>query len=97
MAASGTSALGLGVATLWLSIVVLIPLAALVARSTDGGLDTFWSAISSRQADEAFSHFARDMGENAVLIGQFDMEHGASQNGDYFSFDLNNIGLYGHV
>jgi sulfate/thiosulfate transport system permease protein len=44
------SALGLGVATLWLSVIVLIPLAALVARSTDGGLDTFWSAVSSRQA-----------------------------------------------
>jgi sulfate/thiosulfate transport system permease protein len=29
---------------------VLIPLAALVARSTDGGLDTFWSAVTSRQA-----------------------------------------------
>ena len=50
MATSGTGALGLGIATLWLSVIVLIPLAALVARSTDGGLDTFWSAISSRQA-----------------------------------------------
>jgi sulfate transport system permease protein len=39
-----------GIATLWLSVIVLIPLAALVARSTDGGLDTFWAAISSRQA-----------------------------------------------
>jgi sulfate/thiosulfate transport system permease protein len=48
--AGGTSALGLGVATLWLSVIVLIPLAALVARSTDGGLDTFWSAVTSRQA-----------------------------------------------
>jgi sulfate transport system permease protein len=44
------SALGLGIATLWLSVIVLIPLAALVARSTDGGLDTFWSAVTSRQA-----------------------------------------------
>jgi len=46
----GASGLGLGVATLWLSVIVLIPLAALVARSTDGGLDTFWSAVTSRQA-----------------------------------------------
>jgi sulfate/thiosulfate transport system permease protein len=46
----GASAFGLGLATLWLSIIVLIPLAALVARSTDGGLDTFWSAVTSRQA-----------------------------------------------
>jgi sulfate/thiosulfate transport system permease protein len=29
---------------------VLIPLAALVARSTDAGLDGFWSAVTSRQA-----------------------------------------------
>jgi sulfate transport system permease protein len=51
--AGGASALGLGVATLWLSIIVLIPLAALVARSTDGGLDTFWHAVTSRQAISA--------------------------------------------
>jgi sulfate transport system permease protein len=43
-------ALGLGVATLWLSLVVVLPLAAIVARSADGGLDGFWSAVSSRQA-----------------------------------------------
>ena len=49
----GASALGLGVATLWLSVIVLIPLAALVARSFDGGLDTFWSAVVSRQAVSA--------------------------------------------
>jgi sulfate/thiosulfate transport system permease protein len=40
----------LGVATLWLSVVVLIPLAAVVARSTDGGLGAFWDAVTSRQA-----------------------------------------------
>jgi len=43
-------ALGLGVATLWLSLIVLLPLAAVVARSLDGGLDAFWNAVSSRQA-----------------------------------------------
>jgi sulfate transport system permease protein len=42
--------LGLGVATLWLSIIVLLPLAAVVVRSTDGGFSTFWDAVSSRQA-----------------------------------------------
>jgi sulfate transport system permease protein len=51
----GAGALGLGVATLWLSVIVLVPLAALVARSTDGGLDAFWSAISSRQAVSALT------------------------------------------
>ena len=43
-------ALGLGVATLWLSIIVLLPLAAVVARSLDGGLAEFWESVSSRQS-----------------------------------------------
>jgi sulfate transport system permease protein len=42
--------LGLGISTLWLSLIVLLPLAAVVVRSTDGGFDAFWSAVSSRQA-----------------------------------------------
>jgi len=47
---SGSGALGLGVATLWLSIIVLLPLAAVVAKSLDGGTGAFWDAVSSRQA-----------------------------------------------
>src|SRR5690606_17575886 len=43
-------ALALGISTLWLSVIVLLPLAAVVVRSTDGGVDAFWSAVSSRQA-----------------------------------------------
>jgi sulfate/thiosulfate transport system permease protein len=49
----GPGALALGVVTLWLSVIVVLPLAAVVARSTDGGLDAFWSAISGRQAVSA--------------------------------------------
>jgi sulfate transport system permease protein len=45
--------LALGVTTLWLSLVVLLPLAAVAARSTEGGLEAFWSAVSSRQAVDA--------------------------------------------
>ncbi|HZB76402.1 MAG TPA: sulfate ABC transporter permease subunit CysT [Solirubrobacteraceae bacterium] len=45
--------LGLGVSTLWLSLIVLLPLAAVVVRSTEGGFDTFWNAVSSRQAVSA--------------------------------------------
>jgi sulfate/thiosulfate transport system permease protein len=45
-----THPLSLGVATLWLSIVVLIPLAAVVARSTDAGLGAFVDAVTARQA-----------------------------------------------
>jgi sulfate/thiosulfate transport system permease protein len=48
--ATRPGALALGVSTLWLSVIVLLPLAAVVVRSTDGGLDAFWSAVSSRQA-----------------------------------------------
>jgi sulfate/thiosulfate transport system permease protein len=44
------SAAGLGIATGYLSIVVLIPLAAVVLRSTEAGLDGFWRAISNPQA-----------------------------------------------
>src|SRR4029079_9110344 len=42
--------LGLGISTLWLSIIVLLPLGAVAVRSTDRGFDTFWTAVSSRQA-----------------------------------------------
>jgi sulfate/thiosulfate transport system permease protein len=34
----------------YLSIVALIPLAAVVAKSLDGGLDTFWDAVTNDQA-----------------------------------------------
>jgi sulfate transport system permease protein len=34
----------------YLSIVALIPLAAVVAKSLDGGLDTFWNAVTNPQA-----------------------------------------------
>jgi sulfate transport system permease protein len=38
------------VATLWLSIIVLLPLTAVVVRSLDGGAGAFWDAVTSRQA-----------------------------------------------
>ena len=40
----------IGVATGYLSLIVLLPLAAVVWRSTDEGLGTFWDAITDRQA-----------------------------------------------
>jgi len=45
-----SGSLGLGVTTLWLSVIVLLPLAALVARSFDGGAGAFADAVTSRQA-----------------------------------------------
>jgi sulfate transport system permease protein len=46
----GLTGLGVGVVTLWLSVIVLLPLAALTVKSLDGGLGDFWTAVSSRQA-----------------------------------------------
>lgn len=48
-----TSSLGLGVTTLWLSLLVALPLAALIAKSTDGGIDAFWHAVTLRPARSA--------------------------------------------
>ncbi len=45
-----SGALGVGVATLWLSLIVLLPLSAVVVRSLDGGAGAFWDAVASRQA-----------------------------------------------
>jgi sulfate transport system permease protein len=52
-APAGAGRLPLGISTLWLSLIVLIPLAAVVARSLDGGVGTFWESVSSRQAVSA--------------------------------------------
>ncbi len=50
----GSAASG-GAAVAWLSLIVLLPLAAVVAKSFEGGLDTFWTAISSRRAVSALT------------------------------------------
>jgi sulfate/thiosulfate transport system permease protein len=42
--------LSVGVATGYLSLIVLLPLAALTWRSTEGGWSAFWNAISDPQA-----------------------------------------------
>jgi sulfate transport system permease protein len=50
LSSRGSGALARGVVTVWLSVIVVLPLAAVVVRSTDGGLDAFWASVSSRQA-----------------------------------------------
>ena len=45
--------LAMGLSMLWISIIVLLPLAAVVARSLDGGIGEFWDAVTSRQAISA--------------------------------------------
>ena len=42
--------LSLGVTTGYLSLIVLIPLAAVVLRSTEGGAGAFWDAVTDPQA-----------------------------------------------
>jgi sulfate transport system permease protein len=47
---SGTT---LGVIVLWMTILVLLPLAAVIGKAFDGGLGDFWSAISGGEARSA--------------------------------------------
>src|SRR3954469_5887064 len=49
----GGAALARGTVTIWLSVIVLIPLAAVVAKSMEGGLGAFWDAISTPEAQAA--------------------------------------------
>jgi sulfate transport system permease protein len=41
------SGLGLGTALLWFSLLVLLPLSAVVARATTGGWDGFWETLTN--------------------------------------------------
>ena len=42
--------LGLGAAVLWLSLLVLLPLAAVVVKATGNGWSGFWDALTTREA-----------------------------------------------
>jgi sulfate/thiosulfate transport system permease protein len=42
--------LGLGAAVLWLSLLVLLPLAAVVVKGTGNGWSGFWNALTTREA-----------------------------------------------
>ena len=50
----GSTSLRVGVATTWLSVIVLLPLAAIVWQSAGGGWEAFWSAVTSHAAIESF-------------------------------------------
>jgi sulfate/thiosulfate transport system permease protein len=51
---SGTTSLRVGVATLWLSVIVLLPLAAIAWEAASGGWHAFWLAATSNAALESF-------------------------------------------
>ncbi len=50
----GSTNLRVGAATLWLSVIVLLPLAAILWQSAKGGWGAFWLAVSSNAALESF-------------------------------------------
>ncbi|HEY8543583.1 MAG TPA: sulfate ABC transporter permease subunit CysT [Acidimicrobiales bacterium] len=47
------SGVGLGVAMLWFSLLVLIPLSAVVATAAEGGWSGFWRAVTNEQTAAA--------------------------------------------
>jgi sulfate transport system permease protein len=49
-AVGGVGPIGLGVATLWLSVIVLLPLAAMVAKALEGGVGELWDAMTAPAA-----------------------------------------------
>lgn len=51
--AGSASALA-GAASIWLSIIVLLPLAAIVWQSAEGGWAAFWAAVTSPSAVESY-------------------------------------------
>ena len=52
--AFGTTSLRVGAASIWLSVIVLLPLAAILVQSARGGWGYFWSAVTSNSALASF-------------------------------------------
>jgi sulfate transport system permease protein len=50
----GTTSLRVGAASIWLSVIVLLPLAAIVWQSAGGGFGEFWTSITRPGAIESF-------------------------------------------
>ncbi|MGH3432753.1 MAG: sulfate ABC transporter permease subunit CysT, partial [Thermocrispum sp.] len=50
---SRASGIGLGLATLWFSLLVLIPLAAVLVQTSAGGWSAFWEVITDEQTAAA--------------------------------------------
>ena len=52
--AFGTTSLRVGAASIWLSVIVLLPLAAILVQSAKGGWGYFWTAVTSNSAVASF-------------------------------------------
>jgi sulfate transport system permease protein len=50
----GTASLRVGIATIWLSVIVLLPLAAILWQSVGGGWSAFYRAVTGNAALESF-------------------------------------------
>ncbi|QXC61673.1 sulfate ABC transporter permease subunit CysT [Aquihabitans sp. G128] len=50
---TATSGLGLGVSVIWFSLLVLIPLSAVLVKTSEGGWSGFWTTISNEQTAAA--------------------------------------------
>ncbi|MGH3954728.1 Sulfate transport system permease protein CysT [Mycobacteroides salmoniphilum] len=50
----GSTSLRVGAASIWLSIIVLLPLAAIIWQSAGGGWTAFWNAVTSNAAVSSF-------------------------------------------
>ncbi|AKS33454.1 sulfate ABC transporter permease subunit CysT [Mycolicibacterium goodii] len=50
----GSTSLRVGAASIWLSVIVLLPLAAILWQAAGGGWDAFWRAITSNAAEDSF-------------------------------------------
>jgi len=48
-------------------------------------------AVAGGQADEALAHFARNVGEDGVVVGQLHPEHGAGENGSDLPFEFDSF------
>ena len=47
---TATSGVGLGVAMIWFSLLVLIPLCAVVVTAAEGGWAAFWATVTNEPA-----------------------------------------------
>jgi sulfate transport system permease protein len=66
MGERGAGVLGKGLLGIYLSVLVLLPIAALLAQSTSGGIGAFWREISNPQALAAIK---LTLAVSAVVVG----------------------------
>lgn len=71
---TATAGLGLGISMLWFSLLVLIPLAAVIATAAAGGWGEFWSTVTNEQTRSAISLTLR----SAALVTLVDIVAGTA-------------------